>query len=117
MSVHAVAVPGAASETQASWVPMLAIALAQVLQAQVDLDSLNFVSNDHLQEVLARTTATPEQVAEAVRVNTEARLRALKMRLLLMALLSILPAARLPRYRPGELAPAESPHGGGDGAP
>ena len=81
------------------------------LQAQVDLDNINFVSNDRLQEMLAGTTATPEQVAEAVRVNTEARLRALKIGLLIMAglaFLTIIPAARLPNYRPGEL-PADQP--------
>ena len=76
------------------------------LQAQVDLENITFVSNDRLQSVLAGTTATPEQVAEAVRVNTEARLRALKIGLLVMAglaLLTIIPAGRLPDYRPGEL--------------
>ncbi|MDR6754765.1 MFS family permease [Mycoplana sp. BE70] len=80
--------------------------LTPELQAQVDLDNINFVSNDRLETVLAGTDATPEQVAEAVRVNTEARLRALKIGLLLMAglaLLTILPAGRLPGYRPGEL--------------
>jgi hypothetical protein len=77
----------------------------------VDLDSINFISNDHLQSVLAGTTATPAQVAEAVRVNTEARLRALKIGLLVMAglaFLTIIPASGLPNYRPGEL-PAEPP--------
>jgi hypothetical protein len=57
-------------------------------------------------DVLKRTSASPDQVDEAVRVNAEARLRALKMGLLIMALLalvSILPARRLPSYRPGEL--------------
>ena len=81
------------------------------LQAQVDLDSINFVSNDRLQDILAGTTATPAQVAEAVRINTEARLRALKIGLLIMAglaFLTIIPAGRLPDYRPGEL-PAEPP--------
>src|SRR5271166_883363 len=76
------------------------------LQEQVDLDSINFVSNDRLTETLQRTTATPQQVAEAVRVNTEARLRALKIGLLIMAamsLLAIVPSRRLPDYRPGEL--------------
>jgi hypothetical protein len=80
--------------------------LTPELQAQVDLDS-----NDHLQTVLAGTTATPAQVAEAVRVNTEARLRALKIGLLVMAglaFLTIIPASGLPNYRPGEL-PAEPP--------
>jgi len=51
------------------------------------------------------------QVAEAVRVNAEARLRALKLGLLIMAALAfvtIIPAGRLPSYRPGEL-PADPP--------
>ena len=82
------------------------------IRSQVDLDNnLTFVSNDRLREVMGRTTASPEQVAEAVRVNTEARLRALKMGLLIMAALSLLaifPAGRLPDYRPGEL-PADPP--------
>ncbi|WP_342737125.1 MFS transporter [Bradyrhizobium sp. B117] len=80
--------------------------LTPELQAQVDLDSINFISNDRLQTVLSGTTATPAQVAEAVRVNTEARQRALKIGLLILAglaLLSIIPAGRLPDYRPGEL--------------
>ena len=85
--------------------------LTPELQAQVDLDSINFISNDRLQTVLANTTATPAQVAEAVRVNSEARLRALKIGLLIMAglaLISIIPASRLPDYRPGEI-PADPP--------
>ncbi|SFI61543.1 MFS transporter [Bradyrhizobium sp. Gha] len=80
--------------------------LTPELQAQVDLDSINFVSNDRLQAVLSGTTATPGQVAEAVRINTESRQRALKIGLLILAglaLLSIIPAGRLPDYRPGEL--------------
>jgi len=82
------------------------------IQSQVDLDSINFVSNDRLQEVLQRTTATPQQVAEAVRINTDARLRALKIGLLLMAglaLLTIFPAGRLPNYVPGELPADQAP--------
>jgi predicted MFS family arabinose efflux permease len=85
--------------------------LTPELQAQVDLDSINFISNDRLQEILAGTTANPAQVAEAVRVNTEARLRALKIGLLVMAglaFITIIPASRLPNYRPGEL-PAGPP--------
>src|SRR5215468_672111 len=71
------------------------------IQSQVDLDNINFVNNDRLRDVMARTTATPAQVEEAVRVNTEARLRALKIGLLIMAglaLLTIIPAGRLPNY-------------------
>src|SRR6476620_4560446 len=69
--------------------------LTPELQAQVDLDNINFISNDRLQTVLAGTTASPAQVAEAVRVNTESRLRVLKIGLLVMAglaFLTILPA-------------------------
>ncbi len=87
--------------------------LTPELQAQVDLDSINFVSNDRLQETLAKTTASPAQVAEAVRVNTQSRLRALKIGLLIMAgiaLLAIFPAGSLPNYQPGEI-PNPSPGG------
>lgn len=82
--------------------------LTPELQAQVDLDNINFISNDQLQTVLARTNANPAQVAEAVRVNTEARLRALKIGLLILAavaMIAIIPARRLPNYLPGEIPP------------
>lgn len=85
--------------------------LTPELQAQVDLDNINFVSNDRLQTVLAATNATPAQVAEAVRVNSEARLRALKIGLLILAgvaMLAILPAGRLPDYLPGEIPEEQS---------
>ena len=36
------------------------------IQSQVDLDNINFVSNDRLCGILERTTATPEQVEEAI---------------------------------------------------
>lgn len=85
--------------------------LTPEIQAQVDLDSINFISNDRLQSVMANTTATPAQVVEAVRVNTEARLRALKIGLLIMAgiaMLAIFPAGGLPNYIPGELPDPEA---------
>ncbi|WP_341987612.1 MFS transporter [Azorhizobium sp. AG788] len=81
------------------------------LQAQVNLDGINFVSNDRLQSVMAATTA---QAEEALRVNTEARLRALKIGLMIMsavALLAIIPTSRLPNYIPGDI-PNPSPVGG-----
>ena len=56
--------------------------------------------------MIEATSATPEQKAEAIRVNTESRLLALKIGLLIMAglaLAAILPAGRLPDYRPGEI--------------
>jgi MFS family permease len=85
--------------------------LTPELQAQVNLDSINFISNDRLQTVLSATSATPAQVAEAVRVNTDSRLRALKIGLLIMAgvaMLAIIPAGGLPNYIPGEI-PVSAP--------
>lgn len=86
--------------------------LTPELQAQVDLDSINFVSNDRLEATLARTNASPAQVAEAVRVNTESRLFALKIALLIMAglaMLAIIPASQLPNYLPGEIPSGPPP--------
>ncbi len=76
------------------------------LVAQVDLDAVNFVSNDDLRAVLAETDATQEQIDAAVAVNEEARLGTLKLGLLILAGISavaILPASRLPRYKPDEI--------------
>ncbi|WP_300016683.1 MFS transporter [Pseudonocardia sp.] len=76
------------------------------LKAQVNLDNVNFIPNDALVEVLGETTATPQQVDEAVRINTEARIRALRTSLLLLAalaLLAIIPAGRMPGSVPEDL--------------
>jgi MFS family permease len=81
-------------------------AIPDSLKTQVNLDNVNFVTNAHLREALARTTATTEQVDEAVAINQEARLRALRASFLILAgiaLLAIFPASRLPDYRPGEI--------------
>jgi len=80
------------------------------LPSQFNLDNfshVDFVSNDQLKDVLSTTSATPEQVDEAVRINEDARLRALRASFLLLALiclLAIFPAAGLPDYVPGELS-------------
>lgn len=76
------------------------------LIAQVDLDQVNFASNDRLREVLARTDASDAEVDAAVQINTDARLRALKLGLLILAgvsAIAIVPASRLPGYRPDEI--------------
>jgi hypothetical protein len=81
---------------------------------QIDLDRINFVTNEHLLAIMERTGASAAQVAEAVQVNEESRLRALKFGLLLMAgvaLLTIFPAGRLPNYRPGEIPAHPAPAG------
>lgn len=73
--------------------------LTQEVVEQVNLDNVNFVTNDQLEEVLAATDASADEVAEAVRINEEARLRALQISLLglaVLALLAIVPASRMP---------------------
>lgn len=80
--------------------------LTPEVQALVNLDSINFVSNDRLRTTLETAGATPAQVTAAVGVNAESRLRALKIGLLIMAAIafvSIIPAGRLPAYKPGEI--------------
>lgn len=86
------------------------------LVAQVPMDDVNFISNDDLRVVLESTDATEEQVDAAVAVNEQARLSTLKLGLLLLAAVSalaILPASRLPQYRPHEI-PDPSPSSGSD---
>jgi MFS family permease len=48
------------------------------LKMEVNLGSVPFISNAQLRGTLASTSATPEQLDEATRINTEARLLALK---------------------------------------
>lgn len=110
------AVAGALMVGLLSTMIMLRLADNPVLTAdilgQLDLDRINFVTNDRLLEIMQRTGATAAQVAEAVMVNEESRLRALKIGLLLMAgvaLLTIFPAGRLPDYKPGEIPDHPAP--------
>lgn len=80
--------------------------LTPELTSQLDLDSINFLSNERLAERLKQTTASPEQVEKALAVNEAARLRALQVAFFVLgtlALLSILPCGKLPDYRPGEI--------------
>lgn len=80
--------------------------LGAELQSQVDLDQVNFTSNDDLREVLAGTSATQAQVDTAVRINSEVRLRTLRFGFLILAAVSalaVLPAGRLPRFAPGTI--------------
>lgn len=83
--------------------------LPPALTSQVNLDNTNFVTNAHLKDVLSQTSATPEQVAAAVALNEDARLRALQISLLALAsiaVLAIIPASRMPGFTPGDI-PAE----------
>ena len=77
------------------------------LQDEVNLTNLNFLSDSQLKERLAATSATPAQITEALRINTEARTRALKTGFLILsgvALLALVPCRWLPQYRPGEIS-------------
>jgi hypothetical protein len=76
-------------------------------QVEVVFHDVDFVTDDELRSRLSAISATPEQVAEAVAVNADARLPALRASLLIVAgisLLAIFPAAGLPKYLPGELS-------------
>lgn len=81
--------------------------LPSELQAGVPFGEVDFVTDTELRNTLGGTSATPAQVAEAVAINADARLRALRASFLIVggiSLLAIFPAARLPRYVPGELS-------------
>jgi len=83
---------------------------------QLDLNNINFLSNDRLAERLSQTTATPEQVEKAMLINEQSRLRALKIAfftLSMVALLAIFPSRMLPNHRPGEVP--VNPYGDGKG--
>ena len=80
------------------------------IKAEVDLGSINFLNNDRLKERFETSKVAPEQIAEAVRINSETRLRALKTGFIVLAglsLLALVPCGWLPDYRPGQI-PAES---------
>ncbi|MFD6700955.1 MULTISPECIES: MFS transporter [unclassified Microbacterium] len=81
------------------------------LMTQVDLDQVNFLSNDALKAKFAETDATPAQIDAAVAINEEQRLRTLRLGFLVLAGISAiaaLPASRLPRYRPEEIPAPEN---------
>lgn len=76
------------------------------IMTQVDLDQVNFLSNDALTAKFEETDATPAQIDAAVAINEEQRLRTLRLGFLVLAGISAiaaLPASRLPRYRPEEI--------------
>jgi MFS family permease len=82
------------------------------LKDEVNLSNLNFFSDNQLRERLANTTATSAQLDEALRINAEARIRALKIGFLVLsglALLAILPCRWLPQYKPGEIPAGQLP--------
>jgi MFS family permease len=94
--------------------------LPSKLETRVLFNDVNFVTNHELKSVLGAASATPDQVAQAVAINEDARRRALQASFLIVAvisLLSIFPAARLPNYVPGELSAEDIVSEAGDSAP
>lgn len=79
--------------------------------ALLDHGNINFFSNRPLDERLDWTISTPEQVAEAMPVNEQARLIALKIGSI--TLLAIFPSRRLPDYEPDEVA-GDAPEDSGE---
>ena len=77
-----------------------------VIEETVDLDNIDFVSNEQLDDVLEETDLTPVQEAAVVAINVEARLQALKISFLILAgiaLLAVIPAGGLPDYSANEI--------------
>lgn len=54
-------------------------AIGTELRAHLDLNRVAFISNDRLQQALERSPLPPEHIADAVQINTAARLIALKL--------------------------------------
>ncbi|QIK84816.1 MFS transporter [Sanguibacter sp. HDW7] len=80
--------------------------LPDSIVAEAGLDSLDFVSNAELEQVLTDAGLDPDQVVVTVDTVADARLGALRSGLLVLAgfsALAIFPASRLPRYRPHEI--------------
>jgi MFS family permease len=73
---------------------------------QINIDKVDFVSNDDLDELLDGLTSDPSERAEAKRINEESRLSALRISVQVLAgiaLLAIVPAGGLPSVRSGEV--------------
>ena len=107
----ALAVVRSPSEQAAVYAMFAVVALEGALNFSVPLD---IMGNERLLTALERTGVSPGQIEEAVRINEEARLRALKIGLLVMAALSFLAifrAGRLPSYKPGEIPANPPPRG------
>jgi MFS family permease len=82
------------------------------LKDEVNLTNLNFFSDAQLKERLANTSASTEQIAEALRINADARIRALKIGFLCLSglsLVALFPCRWLPDYRPGEIPSGRPP--------
>ncbi|WP_155838761.1 MFS transporter [Arthrobacter castelli] len=85
--------------------------LSDDLEARLEVADVNFIANDQLRDTLEDSNVAPADVDQAVQVNTEARLTALRTGLLVLAgisALAIIPSRRLPQRRHEEI-PDPSP--------
>lgn len=85
------------------------------LVAQINLDNVDFISNDRLDERLTELGASAEDTALAHQLNETARLNALKVSFLLLAalaLLALIPSWLLPSRKLDELDPDTTTSGG-----
>ncbi|PPL19670.1 MFS transporter [Microterricola pindariensis] len=101
-SVFAVTLLGTLIQTAADDHPEIPSSLIE----QVDMNNVNFLTNEQLAVVLDATTADQVQADAAFEINADARLRALQISLLGLAgiaLLAIVPAGRMPNRLPGDL--------------
>lgn len=76
------------------------------LISEVNINEADFLTNSQLEQALAGTSATEAEVAAAIEINEDARLRSLQLSLLGLAglaLLAIVPATRMPGRIAGEL--------------
>ena len=80
--------------------------ITPALTAQVNLDSVNFLTNEQIEVVIGRTNASTEQKAAAITIFEDNRLNALRATMLILALLALLavvPAGRMPDFREGDI--------------
>jgi hypothetical protein len=76
-------------------------AISAELKQKINLNNVSFISNERLHEALLDTRATPLEVEEAIRINTRARLHALRVcffTLAALAALAFFPAGALPDW-------------------
>lgn len=80
--------------------------ISSELISEVNINDADFMTNDQLEATLENTSASEAEIAAAVDINEDARLRALQLSLLALAalaLLAIVPATRMPGVIAGEL--------------
>ncbi|QXT62864.1 MFS transporter [Tessaracoccus palaemonis] len=80
--------------------------ISDQLISEVRISEADFLTNPQLEAVLESTSASESEVAAAIAINEDARLRSLQISLLglaMLALLAIVPATRMPGRIDGEL--------------